>query len=420
MTEHTKPDNPATGDKTINVDLLQPGMRLAQDIHDQQNVLLMAAGTAVTKRFLELLRRRSIKVVRLAPKPSERNDPPPDARDTSDIDDSLTTALEKLYPVRHRTKVERPRLPVSDLRAEALRGLERHAAASKMLADTYARLHSGAHPRATGIRETSGQLAGLVSLDSDLPALLFSMQESREEYLFDHCVNVALISMSMAAQIGWNRDQMTELGMGALLQDIGMMKVPETIRLATRRLEPAELDEIQCHPYHTLNLIERIKGLPQTAIFIAYQSHERADRSGYPRQRSGSYLHAFSKIVAIADAYAAMTRGRPYRKALRPYEAAKNILVGGSANKFDRQFVRAFLDSLSLFPIGSFVELNDGTTAQVIRANPGHHTEPVVEELGPDGTQSGRIVDLSMESDLRVVRALDRSPTDQQPTIVLP
>ena len=107
-----------------------------------------------------------------------------------------------------------------------------------------------------------------------------------------------------------------------------------------------------------------------------------------------------------------MTRPRPHRPSLRPYDAAKIILVESAQNKFDSTVVRAFLDTVSLFPIGSLVRLNDGTTAQVLRANPGMHTRPVVELLYSAGTLSGQVVDLTTEPELSVVGAGPNTKSD--------
>ncbi len=82
------------------------------------------------------------------------------------------------------------------------------------------------------------------------------------------------------------------------------------------------------------------------------------------------------------------------------------ILYHASVNKYSRRFVRAFLDSISLFPIGSYVELNDGAKAQVIRANPGVHTRPVIDLLDSADHATGQLIDLSNQPELKVQRAI--------------
>ena len=154
------------------------------------------------------------------------------------------------------------------------------------------------------------------------------------------------------------------------------------------------------------------------ATFIGYQVHERTNGSGYPRRRSAMTIHRFAKIVAIADVFSAMTRPRPYRPAILPHEAVKQILVDGSHNKLDRTLLRAFLDCVSAFPIGSVVELNNGLKGNVLRATPGLHTRPVIEELDVQERQTGNIIDLSDETHLTVIRAHHRSANRDAPVLV--
>ncbi len=106
------------------------------------------------------------------------------------------------------------------------------------------------------------------------------------------------------------------------------------------------------------------------------------------------------------DVFAAMTRPRPLRPAFMPYQAMKEILVDGSRGKLDPTIIRAFLDCVSLFPIGSYVELSGGVRARVVRANPGQHTRPVVVEVNDVGESSGTVIDLMKERRSRVIRAL--------------
>jgi HD-GYP domain-containing protein (c-di-GMP phosphodiesterase class II) len=154
----------------------------------------------------------------------------------------------------------------------------------------------------------------------------------------------------------------------------------------------------------------KIPSLPTEVRLVGYQVHERFDKSGYPRNRAGLSIHPYARIVAIADAYTAMTCPRPYRPALMPFEAARQILDECSAKKFDSIYVRAFLDCLSLFPIGSYVELDDGHRARVIRANPGRHTEPLVE-IKDNEWSPATIVDLSKQTHLKIIRPLETCPT---------
>ncbi len=408
LTEATQVGAPQPEGVTISVDQLQCGTRLPQEICDgPSSVLLLAAGTKITERFLELLKRRNIKTVTLGtaqtgPQVSDRAE-----QLASELDETHEEELGEPVPVRPIRSAERPRLPFNELKSAAAAGLERHAEVSDLIVDVCQAAHRGKTASCDLVAGAVDDLSKMVARDFDLAPLIVSMQQSGGEYLFDHSVNVSLMTMSISAQLGWKREQVAEVGLGSMLQDVGMLQVPETIRLAPRRITADEWQEIETHPCHALYYLERISGLPTATKFIAYQSHERGDRSGYPKQRSGMFLHPYSKIVAIADSFAAMTHARPYRAPILPYLAAKRLLTDTSQDKFDRTFMRAFLDAVSLFPVGSWVELDDGTRARVIRANPGLHTAPVVEAIDANGEPAGSLIDISKQPHLSVVSVFE-------------
>ncbi len=390
----------------VTLTALRTGMRLSKDICDENGVLLLRAGTRITRRLLTILGQRNIRSVQTS---SVLLQPHGDAlrrRYTEQLDELLLGELQKRHALRPVSASERPRLSLEDLKGEAERGAEAHAAARDELGGLFEGLRSNPHTVSERVRSTVNEFVDMVTLDFDLLPTIVGMENSQDEYLFDHCMNVSLVGMAIAAQLGLPREAITQVGLGALLQDVGMLMVPEEIRLAPRALTDDERFEIERHPIYTLDYLERIEGLPSTVRFIGYQVHERADASGYPRQRSGMLIHQFAKIVAVADAYAAMTRPRPHRNSMLPYEAIRTVLTQGSHSKFDRTIIRALLDCVSLFPIGSWVELSNGMRARVIRANPGFHTLPVVMEVDADYNPTGRIIDLSMQPRLRVAFAL--------------
>jgi HD-GYP domain-containing protein (c-di-GMP phosphodiesterase class II) len=331
---------------------------------------------------------------------------PLDPVKANEIDELIAVELAKLGPLGAGAPVQRPALSVDDLQSEARRGLEKYASTSTELADMSEALRTGHTISADRMQELVGEFCDLLTLDRDLLATIVSMRHTLGEYLFDHCMNVALLSMSMAAQLGVDREQILAIGLGCVLQDVGMLRVPERIRLAPRDLTSDEWMEILHHPVHTLDALERIRGLPAAARFVGYQVHERTDGTGYPRARSTMTTHPFAKIAAVADVYAAMIGPRPHRDAILPHKAVKELLLDVGRGKFDRAIARAFLDTVSAYPIGSLVELSKGVVGKVIRANPGAHTQPVVLALEADGTSTDWVIDVAKETRVKVVRAV--------------
>lgn len=399
----------AASGQSVSVNSLRVGMRLAQGLYDEFGVLLLASGTTITPDFLQLLRRRRLRHV----KTSESTPPPAfdhiDYERIDSLDRQLACELHSRIPVRPLAPEHRPRIAFEAMLERARKGAKKHSAATNTLGEICLDLANG--NLRSGLPETElhrivREFGDMVQLDLDLLPTIYSLRTSPDDYLFQHCVNASILTMTIAVQLGLRSEKIMELGLGALLQDVGMLRVPREIRFARRPLTAQEMAEIQRHPAYSLDFLELIPGLPREVRFLAYQVHERLDQSGYPRHRSENNIHAYAKIVSIADAFAAMTCERPYRKAMHPYEAAKTILLECGAGRFDRTFVRAFLDSVSLFPVGCRLELDNKRVARVIRANTSLHVRPIVMLLDEQGRDTNDVVDLAEERDVNIVRVL--------------
>lgn len=407
-------------------------MTIPDNIFDEDGVLLLAAGVQITERFLALLLKRGIKQVHIGPpqsgcRPAIRTrgtqDESESTQATSDqakplgddepeilsaeytrfLQDRLPGELEKTVTFRSATGWRRPKLPLESLRLEAKRGLKKHEEASDAVNELCEGLVTGRRIPSHELRRSVSRFVEMAAVDFDLLPLILAMQVSKDEYLYDHCVNVSMLSMAIASQLGLDSQAITDVGLGGMLHDVGMLRVPEKIRLAERSLNDDEWAEIRRHPLHTLNMLSGMRDIPQSVKFICYQAHERSDGTGYPCQEPDKRILVLAKIVSIADVYAAMTSKRPHREAMTPYEATKTILYAGKESTFDLPIVRALLDTISLFPVGSSVGLNNGMMARVVRANPSFHTAPVVEELDTQSRPTGSIVDLSASETLKIV-----------------
>lgn len=219
------------------------------------------------------------------------------------------------------------------------------------------------------------------ALVGDRELLLCSMFSPRKtrNYLAKHSLNVAIISVNIATAHGYSAKMVVEVAYGALLMDIGMIKVPESIRNKVEKLTLIEINELKRHTIYGMDRLQYIRHLPQTTPLVAYQSHERLDGSGYPHGKRTHAIHDYSKITAVADVYHAMIDERPYKKTVKlPYKAMEELLQMSAKNKLDKRFVKSLLAAVSLFPVASWVKLNTGEVARVLRANEQDYTKPYI------------------------------------------
>lgn len=261
--------------------------------------------------------------------------------------------------------------------------MRRYQSTLKSTAELYYRISEGQI-------DTYDQISTLVSVFMDLlekdRALLINLStlsdfQREEDYLFSHALNVCLLSLALATSCGYTRQEVIDMGVAGLLLDVGMLKVPKQIRTKEGLLIPAEKFEIEKHPILGSELLREIRGMPAKIPLTVYQHHERETGDGYPKNRRGHLIHPFSKMAAISDVFEALTSPRKYREPVLPYKAMELLLKQSSTGKFSRDSMKNFVQYLSLFPIGSYVRLNNGSIAKVIESNGNQYTLPVVSLL---------------------------------------
>lgn len=228
-------------------------------------------------------------------------------------------------------------------------------------------------------------------------------------YLISHSVAVAIVSINIGAAMGFSKHQVLALGHGALLHDVGMLRISPSIYNKDGQLSDREWKEVQRHPSYGLDMLQKIIGIPVEVPYIVYQSHERVNGSGYPRGKRDAVIHTFAKIVGVADVYNSICSLRPHRPAKTPYEAMEQLVLMCGQRQLDPGVVRAFLRCNSMFPIGSWVQLSDGCRARVVGANKEDYMRPIVSVLiNGGGEQLNRPLQINLleQKALRVVQAL--------------
>jgi cyclic di-GMP phosphodiesterase len=228
------------------------------------------------------------------------------------------------------------------------------------------------------VRSIVGSFMDTFMKDRNLLLNLASTPHQGQDYLYDHSLKMCLLSLSLASAAGYSRSQSIEIAQGALLADVGMMLVPERIRLKRGKLTDGEMFEMKKHPMLGLSLLENVHGLSEAVLLIPFQHHERISGGGYPEKRAGSMVSRFSRIVSIADVFSALINRRSYRESMVPYQAMVSLLSMGGEGHLDSEHIKHFLKAMSIFPLGSLVRLSNGQVAKVVGPNTAEFTKPLV------------------------------------------
>lgn len=221
---------------------------------------------------------------------------------------------------------------------------------------------------------TEGIINQMMIRDTELLDLA-NNTNTEENYLYAHSVNVLVLSIEVGLALGYNKSRLNELSMGASLHDIGMVKV---IDLATRprRLIEKEYDTIKQHTFYGVELLEKIKGLTDVAIYVAREHHERIDGSGYPHALKNGHIKEYSRLIGLVDTYEALTHTRAYRKKSLPHEAIKELLK--NTKPYDSEMIKALINRIGIYPVGSWVELNTGEIAKLLELDRDSPLRPMV------------------------------------------
>lgn len=180
---------------------------------------------------------------------------------------------------------------------------------------------------------------------------------SLDEYTFVHSLDVCILSLSLARHLSLSREEMMEIGIGALLHDVGKMRLPTQVLKKPGILSEDEWVEVRKHPVYGLEILEASQEIPDSSKQLALQHHERYNGSGYPFGLKGDTIGTYGQIVGIVDFYDAITSDRPYQKAIQPHEAIRLVYDRGGG-EFNRLMVERFIQCIGIYPFGTLVLLD--------------------------------------------------------------
>jgi HD-GYP domain-containing protein (c-di-GMP phosphodiesterase class II) len=286
--------------------------------------------------------------------------------------------------------------------------VEIHRDASRVVGDVYNAIKNDEMFTLDSLDTTVKNIIKLIEENINIFLFLYTLEEGRN-YFVVHSVNVTFYAILIGMALKYPIDKLRELGLGTILIDSGMVKMPAYIAYKQSNLSEHEHNLIKTHPLHGYKLLKQLGKVKEKSALVCLQHHEQFDGNGYPRSLKGNQIDEYARIASIADSYEAQISSRSYREKQSFYHAMKNLLSSG-VNRFDPVILRVFLSRMSVYPIGSIVELNDGSVGLVIGSVPKKPLRPIIKMIFD--TEKKRISDLIIinlleETALYVVRVLD-------------
>jgi HD-GYP domain-containing protein (c-di-GMP phosphodiesterase class II) len=182
------------------------------------------------------------------------------------------------------------------------------------------------------------------TVDDHLGALLpMAALKSHDEYTATHITNVGILSMGLTEAVGLPASSVHEVGLAALLHDVGKLEIPDEILNKPERLNEAQLATMRRHPEDGARLLLATPGVPELAVAVAYEHHIRYDGGGYPSVPRGWKTTLATAITQVADIYDALRTDRPYRAA-HPHAVVEQMMLADSGAIFDPELLDVFFD----------------------------------------------------------------------------
>jgi len=200
------------------------------------------------------------------------------------------------------------------------------------------------------------------------------------DWLLVHNVRVTFISLILGQGLGYDIKMLLKLGLAALLENVGMYKIPDNILEKKGSLNDSEMTMIREHPKKSYEILDQMGERYRWLAEVAVQVHERTDGSGYPYGLKGGEIYELSSVIGLTDMYVAMTSDRPYRDKIVQTDAIKQI-VEEAKGEFPASIRKVFLNRITLFPVNTYVMLNNKSIGRVISTDKHQPLRPTIEVL---------------------------------------
>ena len=336
---------------------IRNGAELARDVMTGPpgTAPLLRAGVKLSERYADLLPKAGVGSVW--------------------IEDEMSEAIDVVEPLTPETRAKV------------------HRATGQAITAAGAALRTGSGMPTTVVDSLADVASAMVSDLLDCPDAALALEDLNafDSYTHRHSVQVTVLGLLIArrawAKEGWrdyrNRrrhdrvdDRMRKLGLGLLVHDVGKVAVPHEVLNKPGRLTAEEMELMREHPGSGVELLRGADLSPLT-LSVVRDHHERPDGSGYGEGKSGTEIHEFPRIAAVADVYDAITSERPYKAAAPPHIGVR-VIREGAGSQFCHDAVRHFRAVVMPYPVGHEVQLPDGRTGVVSAVDPAQPDAPTV------------------------------------------
>jgi len=256
-------------------------------------------------------------------------------------------------------------------------------------------IHRGRKIAVVGLKDAVTGITESVVRNPDA-CMWLRLVKDRDTYTYYHLLDTSALAIAFGRHLGFSRVELADIGLGAMLIDIGKLKLPADLVRKTTPLSELEQQEVKKHVDYSVELLHQVPDISKRVFEIVHAHHECFDGSGYPRGFAGREIPSFARMVAITDFFDAITSDRPYAVAISPHDAMRR-LYDECGKSFQRELVEQFIQCLGIYPTGTLVELHSGEVGIVVGQNRVRRLLPrLMLILGVDKKPLANFVDIDL------------------------
>jgi HD-GYP domain-containing protein (c-di-GMP phosphodiesterase class II) len=251
--------------------------------------------------------------------------------------------------------------------------------ASATVSDLMLAARAGREVDAARLEPVVSKMIESVSRNPDALAPLARLKQAAT-YATEHAVATAALIIAFGQKQGMAQPEIEKLALGTMLKDIGQAALDARLITKPGMLSQAEYSVVQSHVEEGLSVLEATSHLSETSVAVVLEHHERYNGCGYPYRMAGDGISVAGRMAAIVDSYDAMTSDRPYRPAISPSDALRQLYDQGGT-QFDPTLVAAFVRTVGIYPVGTLVLLESGHLAVVEELHHDNLLSPIVRVI---------------------------------------
>lgn len=361
--------------RRIPIEQLIPGMFIIEmDVPWYRTPFLSHKRLIKDLQTIQLMKQHGIKMVTI------------DTSKGSDIPSESSTNAQH-SATRDSTSPDVPAAPNPNAEGTCEAKAETHsvtviyAQAQEAVEHIFEELERGIPPSPKATKAIVSNVLGQVLSDRAAMVTQVAIQKLKhfDRSLTAHALDTCILSLVVAIESGLDQSTQEQVGMGALLHDVGYVRLPRN--LVRKREECSGQDKtlLEQHCKLGVALLSEHPGMHEEVLRIVREHHERADGSGFPAGLCNDQISRLAQIVGIVDVYDSMVSRRGTRPAMIPHDAVRQLFLTAERGQFAKSLVELMIRSIGVYPVGSLIQLNTGEQAVVIGVNPQQRLKPLIK-----------------------------------------